>query len=101
MTEAQLQQRITDLCDWLGLKWHHEVDSRKSKAGWPDLVIAGTEVIFTELKADKGRVSPEQAAWLGRLEQAGAKVYIWRPKDWPEIERTLRRLARAKVSAGN
>ena len=41
MTEGDLQQRITDLCDWLHLKWHHETDSRRTRKGWPDLVIDG------------------------------------------------------------
>lgn len=27
LTEAQYQQKVTDYCDLLRLKWHHEVDS--------------------------------------------------------------------------
>lgn len=90
MTEAELQQRITDLCDWMKLTWHHETDSRRSKAGFPDLVIVGPGgVLFAELKTEKGRVSPEQQVWLSALELAGAEVYVWRPSHWPFIMRRL------------
>lgn len=95
MTEAEWQRRITDLCDWHGLKWHHEVDSRKSKSGFPDLVIAGPSgVIFAELKREKGRVSKAQQDWYDRLHRSGAEVYIWRPSHWDEVQVVLRRLAR-------
>lgn len=94
MTEAQWQGRVTGLCDVLRLKWHHETDSRKSKSGFPDLVIAGPGgVIFVELKKQKGRVSAAQREWLMALTAAGASAYVWRPSDWPVAERVLRRLA--------
>lgn len=87
--EIDFQHQITDLCDLLSLKWHHEVDSRKSKTGFPDLLIAGRYVIFAELKRETGKASPEQLGWLAKLETAGANVYLWRPSDWPEIQRVL------------
>lgn len=91
--EADFQKKITDLCDLLGLKWHHEVDSRKSKSGFPDLLIAGDHVIFVELKRETGKTTPEQDAWHTRLVAAGARVYVWRPSDWPQAERVLLWLA--------
>lgn len=96
MTEADLQLRITDLCDLLGLAWHHEVDSRRSKAGFPDLVIvgcAGQGVVFAELKKDGGRVRPEQQWWQQRLAAAGVEAHIWTPSDWPTIETRIKELA--------
>jgi hypothetical protein len=94
MSEAQFQKRITDYCDLLGLKWHHETDSRKSKKGFPDLVIAGRGgVIFAELKAQKGRVTNAQADWIGAVLLGGGRAYVWRPSDWPEVEQILRELA--------
>lgn len=94
MTEAQLQQRITDYCDLLRLRWHHETDSRRSKAGYPDLSICGPGgFLFAEIKTDAGRLRPEQTAWLDDLERAGIEAHCWRPMDWPHIEATLRRLA--------
>jgi hypothetical protein len=54
-------------------------------AGFPDLVLAKYgQVYFRELKTQKGKVTPEQQAWL---DATGGKV--WRPSDWPEIERLL------------
>lgn len=100
LTEAQFQRNITDLCDLLGLKWHHETDSRRSPKGFPDLVIAGHEdrgVVFAELKRKGGRVSREQAEWVDRLKKAGATVYIWWPADWPEVESVLLGLAGRRV----
>lgn len=65
-------------------------------AGWPDLVLVRAgRMILAELKAEKGRVDPEQRAWLDRLEEvelnaSGAVlVRVWSPRDWPEIERLL------------
>jgi hypothetical protein len=31
MTHAGLQKAVTDLCDWYGLRWHHDTDSRKTR----------------------------------------------------------------------
>lgn len=93
MTEAQWQKRVTDYCDWLRLRWHHEVDSRRSKSGFPDLVIVGTSVLFVELKADKGRTSTEQEGWIADLTRAGAEVHIWRPGDWSYVQKRLREVA--------
>jgi len=95
ISEAAFQTRITELCAWLRLKWHHETDSRKTRKGWPDLVIAGPHgVVFSELKKnERERPSPEQEEWLNTLHAAGARVYVWRPADWPEINRVLHELA--------
>lgn len=94
MLEAHFQSRITDLCNLLHLKWHHEVDSRKSKSGFPDLVISGPGgVLFAELKKHDGRVSTDQRAWANSLAAGGAEVHIWRPDDWPAIYTRLHELA--------
>jgi hypothetical protein len=93
MSEADWQKRITDYCDVLGLKWHHEVDSRKSKSGFPDLVIVGLSVIYAELKRENGKLEREQAEWLKALRDAGVEAFVWRPSDWPFVARRLRILA--------
>src|SRR5437870_3667773 len=64
MTEAQRQDAITGLLDHYRIPWHHETDSRRSKAGFPDLCIFGRRVVFWELKTQRGRVTPEQNALL-------------------------------------
>jgi hypothetical protein len=82
MTEADLLRAVTDLARWLGLRYFHDNDSRRNRAGFPDLVVAGQGgFIFRELKAEKGRLRPEQLDWISRLDQGGADVGIWRPSD--------------------
>lgn len=88
-TEKAFQQQVTDLCDWYHLRWHHETDSRRSKAGFPDLVIVGKRVIFVELKSERGRVSKAQRGWITDLERAGAEVHVWRPSEWDAIHAIL------------
>jgi hypothetical protein len=74
-----------------GLGWHswHCYNARKSAAGWPDRVFVRERIIFAELKSETGMVEPEQEVWLQRLRDAGGEVYVWKPSDWPEIERIL------------
>jgi hypothetical protein len=98
MSEAQFQQRITDLCDWLHVKWHHETDSRRSKAGFPDLVLCGPRgIAFVELKTEKGKVTKAQTEWLESIAVAGGNSMVWRPSQWEAIERFLYLLAGRRV----
>lgn len=98
MTEADYQKRITDLCDWLGLRWFHSGDSRRdSCAGYPDLTIVGPGgLIFAELKTERGRVTDDQFDWLGAL-SAHQPALVWRPSDWPLVEATLKELAKGEA----
>ena len=57
--------------------------------GFPDLVLVRERVIYAELKSDRGRLSDDQTIWKDRLRGAGAEFYVWRPRDWPSIERIL------------
>ena len=56
-------------------------------AGFPDLLLlrAGRR-IMAELKAAKGRVTPEQDAWLVAAKAAGFETYVWKPSDIEQIE---------------
>ncbi len=84
MTERQLLDAVRDACRWAGLLTYHTHHSRRSEPGFPDLVVVGPHgVIFRELKADRGRLSPDQRRWLDRLTQAGADAAVWRPDAWP------------------
>jgi len=57
--------------------------------GFPDLVLVRDRVLFAELKNKTGRLTRHQAGWLDALRNAGCEAVVWRPSDWPEIERTL------------
>jgi len=82
VTEAQLQDAVTDLCKLLGLWHYHPYDSSRSTSGWPDLVILGKRgAIFAELKSEDGRRSRAQVDVARRLEQAGLAYRLWRPSD--------------------
>ena len=98
--EAILLGHIKETARWYGWLVYHTYDSRHSEAGFPDLVMVNYHlglVIFAEIKANAGRVSPEQQVWVTALEVvsslAGSRVlvFVWRPSDWPDIERVLAR----------
>ncbi len=84
MTEAELLDAVRQACRWSGLLCYHTHDSRRSERGFPDVVVVGPHgVVFRELKAERGRVTPDQREWLDRLTDADADADVWRPDDWP------------------
>ncbi len=101
LTEASWQQQVTDLADILGWRWYHTHDSRRSPAGFPDLVLVNVRrgrTIFAELKTDRGKVSAAQQQWLDDLDAASQETYVWRPRDWRAVVVTLQ--ARDATDAG-
>lgn len=90
MTEKQWHElvvRLATYCQWTHM---HVYDSRRSDPGWPDLVLCRPpELIFAELKTDRGRVTAAQQEWLDRLAACGMEVYVWRPRDLDAIHRRL------------
>lgn len=102
LAETDWQLRVTDAARLHGWKHCHtrkahvrkgRVATPTSVKGWPDLVLwhpIRGEVLFVELKTDVGRMSVEQAEVLASLASAGAKVAVWRPKDWPIVLAFLR-----------
>lgn len=97
MPEAVLQRNVLALCKQLGLLAYHTHDSRRSEAGFPDLVIVGQhKVLYRELKTQTGKASVDQLHWLVALRTAGVDADIWRPEHWPErINRELTALGGA------
>lgn len=90
-TEAAFQAAVLELarlCGWLAF---HPYDSRRNVAGWPDLaLVKPPRLLIVELKTTRGRIRPEQRIWLTALAQCpGVEVAVWRPRDWPAIERAL------------
>lgn len=60
-------------------------------AGYPDLhMVRGERSVFAELKAQHGKPSSEQEAWMEKLRATGHEVYLWRPSDRDAIEEVLR-----------
>lgn len=90
VTEAQHQAAILELAQLTGWRWYHVPDSRRCPAGWPDLALwRPPRFVMAELKRDNGRLSEAQRETIGELRQCGIEVYVWRPRDWSEIERVL------------
>ena len=94
MSEAELQAAVIELARWSGWAYMHITDSRRSAAvGFPDLVLVHRRtgcLVFAELKAEKGKLTDEQHAWLTSLGKQHQAV-VWRPADWEsgEIQRVL------------
>lgn len=101
-TEADFQRAVTDLLDTLGLRYWHDNDSRRNKAGLPDLIIVcPAGVLWRELKTERGRVTSEQREWLTDLHSAGQDADVWRPRDLDtgRIARELQALRTRKETA--
>lgn len=99
MTEQHLLEAVLALADTLGVRAHHEVDSRRSRAGLPDLILVGRRVEFWELKVEnpaRGRLSNEQADWIAALLAAGVTARVVRPSQLVDrtVEGWLRALSR-------
>jgi hypothetical protein len=103
MSEKSLQEAVVDLAHVFGWKVAHFRPALTSAGNWVtpvaadgagfvDLVLCKDRILFVELKATRGQISPAQADWGARLLMAGANYLIWRPEDWRsgEIERVLR-----------
>lgn len=136
--EAAFQAQVEQLARYYGWRVFHAPDNiprrtasgrivkQDVEPGFPDLVLVrGPELIFAELKTEKGRVSPEQQEWIAALTVIGEEVYrhtrhlddsawdlpcvdvyLWRPSDFDELHARLARgrhrtepIYRAGVSA--
>lgn len=85
MLEKPFQEGVLKLARFHGFTLrYHTRDSRGSAPGFPDLVLANPatrRVLYRELKTNKGRVSPDQQAWLDGLTACGMDAGVWRPND--------------------
>lgn len=82
------------------LRWeaYHTHRSEHSPAGFPDLVLIReaerigepSTIIVAELKTERGVVSADQQRWLDLFASAGVPAFVWRPSDWPEVEKVLK-----------
>jgi hypothetical protein len=92
ITERQFMGKVEQLAEYCGWWVWHDNDSRRNRAGWPDLVLLRPgRLIFAELKTDTGKLSAEQRRILSMLKMAGQEVYIWRPTDFETIRGILKR----------
>ena len=91
MNEKEYQAQIVELAKTLGFLVYHPFDSRRSTAGFPDLVlIRSPRVLFVEVKSETGKLSLDQQVWLGSLSACpGVEAYVTRPSGWEEMAKVL------------
>ncbi len=90
ISEKEFMGQVVRLAKLRGWLVYHTHDSRRSVAGFPDLLLLrGRVQIVAELKSAAGKVSFEQEAWLARFAAAGVNAFVWRPADFDEIVRIL------------
>ncbi len=89
ISEKEFMAEVTKLAKQNGWKVYHTYNSRKSEAGFPDLVLLRDRIVVAELKTSDGRLTAAQENWLQAFSDAGVERYVWRPDYWPEIVRVL------------
>ncbi len=111
-TEAAFTRDVLTLARRLGWRTAHFRPARTADGGWRTavqgdgkgfldlLLLRDGALIVAELKVGKGKLTPEQAAWVAAWEAAGVAVYLWRPADWVEIEAVLTEGAGVMVAKG-
>jgi VRR-NUC domain len=92
VSERDLTGYLADLARTFRWRRYHTWSSKHSPAGFPDeVLLRPPRLVFAELKSERGRLKPDQEAWLEELRQMpGVEVYVWRPADMDEIAKVLR-----------
>ena len=101
ISEVNFQAQIVKLAKLRGWKVYHTYDSRKSKKGFPDLILIRDErIIAAELKTRKKTTTTEQREWLDAFAESGvAESVLWRPDAAPFAEQW--RTTRTETSLGD
>lgn len=91
--EKAFQASLVRLARLLDYHVYHPFDSRRSEAGFPDLVLLRPpRLIFVEVKSERGRVTEAQRAWLDALRGCpSVEAYVWRPSDADRAYQILQR----------
>lgn len=80
MTEADLQTQVIKLARTFGWLCFHTLRSKGSEPGFLDLTMARPgQLIFAELKTERGKTTPAQDRWLELLQSTDVRVFLWRP----------------------
>lgn len=83
---------IRGLARALGFAVYHTHDSRRSDAGFPDLILVkGRYMLAIELKRDrKQKPTPDQLRWLQLMTGVEeVRAAVWTPEDRDQIEHDL------------
>lgn len=95
-SERSFQNQVLALASLRGYLTYHTHDSRRSEPGFPDVCLVKVKgdgfgrLVFLELKAVGGTVSPEQRCWIESLAAVpGVVAQVVTPEDWSLIEYIL------------
>ena len=89
--EIPFMQQVLEFLRLCGFLAYHTKDSRKSAPGFPDIIaLKGDRQLVIETKRVGEEPDEDQERWLRAYVDVGAKVYVFTPDDWPEIERVVK-----------
>ena len=95
--EDDFQAAVIEYAELLGWLVYHVTNVHRrlrshTSVGFLDLVLVrGGRLLIVELKTDDEDLDPEQVKWFDALKAVpGLVVDVWRPSDWPRIERVMR-----------
>ena len=84
-SEKAFSQQVVDFARLNNWMVYRTWNSVHSPSGFPDLtMVRDGRLIFAELKAERGKLSDDQAQWIQELRMC-VPVYLWRPSDWEQI----------------
>lgn len=101
ISEKEFTSQVIEYAHHMGWRVAHFRPARTAKGwrtpvqgdgkGWPDLfLVRDYRLVAAELKVGRNKPTAEQERWLAALAAGGqVETFVWRPKDWPEIERVL------------
>lgn len=92
ISEKQLTVYVKELAKLFGWRRYHTFWSKHSAKGYPDeCLVRDGRLIYAELKSERGKVTPDQQAWLDDLQAVpGVEIYCWRPSQMDAIAEILR-----------
>ena len=92
VTEKAFQEQVIQLAKLCGFFPYHTRDSRRSAAGFPDLIlIRSGSLIAAELKVGTNTTTTAQYGWLAAFDQVtGCVALVWRPNAPPKAEKWWR-----------
>lgn len=108
VSEADFTRQILDLAALNGWRAAHFRPAQTGRGwrtamsgdiGYPDVTLAKDgRLIVAELKAEGGRVRPEQVAWLRAIHGDDWQTWVWRPRDLTRIAALLRERPRGETT---
>jgi hypothetical protein len=93
-TERSFMRAVVEYAELRGWRCYHTHTSKHSPAGFPDLVLVRARhpqprVVYIECKADRGRVTVDQRAWIADLRACEQEAYVFRPRHMDAIIKLL------------